>query len=156
MRLRFLVWMLLTIALGLAGATQSSILVTALYQRVEICADGHAQEVFVDQAGEMKTGHPDCPHCPDCALPALALVSGVLGKPRIATARAVRSHSLRQRAPQRVRHHAPLPRGPPTAANIQHLSNRHNRFSLSRLTLVKCEPTAPWQGSGCIQLDPRR
>lgn len=156
MRLRILVWIFLSIALSLAGAARSSALATALSQRIQICADGHAQEVFVDQAGNLTPGHPDCGHCPDCIPTALVLANGPLALSRITTARAVRQRPLRRRPPQRAQRHVPQPRGPPIPASIQHLSNRLRRFSLSHLTLVKCDPTAPWQGSGCIQLDPRR
>lgn len=90
MRLRILVWIFLSIALSLAGAARSSALATALSQRIQICADGHAQEVFVDQAGNLTPGHPDCGHCPDCIPTALVLANGPLALSRITTARAVR------------------------------------------------------------------
>ncbi len=156
MRLRFLLWMCLSIALGLAGAARSSMLATAGFQQIQICANGGEQELLLDSAGNPVTGAPACAHCPDCVPTSLALADTLPGFPRITTIRALRQRPLRRRPLPPAHPQVPQPRGPPITSSIRQASNRLCGFSLSHLTLVKWGMAKPWQGSGCIHLDTYR
>ncbi len=156
MRLRFLLWIFLSMALGLAGAARSSMLATAGFHRIQICANGQEQDLLLDASGKPATGLPACGHCPDCVPSPLALTDTLPGLSPVTTVRALRQRPLRRQPQPPQQHRAPQPRGPPPASNIRQVSNLRCGFSVSHLTLVKWDAAQPWQSSGCIHLDARR
>lgn len=154
MRLRFLLWIFLSMALGLAGAARSSMLATAGFHQIQICANGQEQDLLLDAAGKPAADRPACGHCPDCVPSPLALTETLPGLSPVTTVRALRP--LRRQPQPPKQHRAPQPRGPPTPSNIRRVFNRRCGYSLSHLTLVKWDAAQPWQSSGCIHLDTRR
>lgn len=156
MRFRFLLWVFLSMALGLAGATRSSMLAMAGFHQIQICADGQEQDLLLDSAGNPATGVPTCEHCPDCVPTSLALIDTLPGFARATTVRGLRQRLLRRRPLPPTHPQVPQPRGPPITFRIRQIFNHPHGFSLSHLTLVKWDTVKPWQGSGCIHLDSRR